>query len=101
MIRKLEVGLIRSVRDKRIDALVAGRTPKGFPSDIVTAVRRKLFMLDNAGSLDDLRQPPGNRLEALKGDRSGQHSIRINDQFRLCFRWRDGGAEDVEIVDYH
>lgn len=58
-------------------------------------------MLDNAGVLEDLRMPPGNRLEALKGDRAGQHSIRINDQFRICFRWRDGGAEDVEIVDYH
>lgn len=58
-------------------------------------------MLDNAGALEDLRMPPGNRLEALKGDRAGQHSIRINDQFRICFRWRDGGAEEVEIVDYH
>ena len=58
-------------------------------------------MIDNAEALDDLRVPPGNRLEALKGDRAGQHSIRINDQFRICFRWNEGGAEDVEIVDYH
>lgn len=58
-------------------------------------------MLDNADELDDLRTPPGNRLEALKRDRAGQHSIRINDQFRICFRWVDGGAEDVEITDYH
>lgn len=63
--------------------------------------QRKLFMLDNADELIDLRTPPGNRLEALKGDRAGQHSIRINDQFRICFRWVDGGAEDVEIADYH
>ena len=57
-------------------------------------------MLDNADELDDLRAPPGNRLEALKRDRAGQHSIRINDQFRICFRWVDGGSEDVEITDY-
>ena len=93
--------MIRSVRDKRIETIVAGRTVKGFPADLVRAVRRKLFMLDNAGALEDLRMPPGNRLEALKGDRAGQHSMRINDQFRICFRWRDGGAEEVEIVDYH
>ena len=63
--------------------------------------QRKLFMLDNADELADLRTPPGNRLEALKGGRAGQHSIRVNDQFRVCFRWVDGGAEDVEITDYH
>jgi proteic killer suppression protein len=63
--------------------------------------RRKLLLLNGAASLDDLRSPPGNRLEALKGDRRGQHSIRINDQWRICFVWRDGGVEDVEIVDYH
>jgi proteic killer suppression protein len=65
------------------------------------AARRKLLLLDGATRLDDLRVPPGNRLEALKGSRAGQHSIRINDQWRICFSWRDGGAEDVEIVDYH
>jgi proteic killer suppression protein len=63
--------------------------------------RRKLLMLHRAMRLDDLRSPPGNRLEALKGDRIGQYSIRINDQWRVCFRWIDGNAEDVEIVDYH
>lgn len=63
--------------------------------------RRKLRQLEIAGRLSDLRVPPGNRLEALKRDREGQHSIRINDQFRLCFRWTDTGAEGVEIVDYH
>lgn len=93
--------MIRSVRDKRIEAIVAGRAPKGFPAGLLQVTRRKLFMIDNAEALDDLRVPPGNRLEALKGDRTGQHSIRINDQFRICFRWNDGGADDVEIVDYH
>jgi proteic killer suppression protein len=63
--------------------------------------RRKLRMLNNAATLDDLRIPPANRLEALKGDRKGQHSIRINDQWRVCFRWKDGDAHGVEIVDYH
>ena len=62
---------------------------------------RKLDMLDAAAELSDLRSPPGNRLEALQGDRVGQHSIRINDQYRICFVWKDGGAENVEIVDYH
>lgn len=66
-----------------------------------SVARRKLEQLSQADRLDDLRAPPGNRLEALKGDRIGQHSIRINDQFRVCFRWTAGGAEDVEIVDYH
>ena len=93
--------MIRSIRDKRIQHIIAGRTPKGFPADLVDAARRKLFMLDNAEEIDDLRTPPGNRLEALKGDRKGQHSIRFDDQFRICFRWSDGQAEDVEIVDYH
>ena len=70
-------------------------------ANIAAVARRKLRQLEIAARLDDLRVPPGNRLEALKGDRAGQHSIRINDQFRLCFRWTDAGAEDVEIVDYH
>ena len=65
------------------------------------AARRKLKMLDDATSLNDLAAPPRNRLEALRGDRKGQHSIRINDQYRICFEWRDGDAHDVEIVDYH
>jgi proteic killer suppression protein len=78
---------------------------KGYPVKrfvhLATVARRKLRQLEIAGRLDDLRIPPGNRLEALKGDRTGQYSIRINDQFRVCFRWTDSGAEDVEIVDYH
>jgi proteic killer suppression protein len=78
---------------------------KGVPvrrfARIAAVARRKLRQLEIAGRLDDLRVPPGNRLEVLKGNRAGQYSIRINDQFRVCFRWTDRGAEDVEIVDYH
>jgi toxin HigB-1 len=70
-------------------------------ANIATVARRKLRQLEIAARLDDLRVPPGNRLEALKGDRAGQHSIWINDQFRLRFRWTEAGAEDVEIVDHH
>ena len=81
--------------------MASGKAPKGFPADLVAAARRKLRWLDSAATLRDLASPPGNRLEALSGDRQGQHSIRINDQWRICFRWSDGGAEDVEIVDYH
>ena len=81
--------------------MAAGTVGKGFPSDLVRTAQRKLVMIDSAVNLDDLRSPPGNRLEALHGDRKGQHSIRINSQFRVCFRWVDGAAEDVEIADYH
>jgi toxin HigB-1 len=70
-------------------------------SSIADIARRKLVMLNRAVAIADLRAPPGNRLEALKGDRKGQHSIRINDQFRICFIWKDGDAYEVEIVDYH
>jgi len=93
--------VIRSFRDKRVEVLALGKRPKGFPPDLVAPARRKLNWLDAAVSLRDLASPPGNRLEALSGDRQGQHSIRINDQWRICFRWSEGGAEDVEIVDYH
>jgi proteic killer suppression protein len=75
--------------------------PKGFPSDLAAAARRKLRALDAAIGLDDVRSPPGNRLEALKGSRTGQHSIRVNDQWRLCFVWRDGHPHEAEITDYH
>jgi toxin HigB-1 len=91
--------VIRGFRDQATRALFEGRPPGRFRS-IAKIAGRKLDMLDAAASLRDLRQPPGNRLEALKGDRVGQHSIRINDQWRICFVWKDG-AEDVEIVDYH
>ena len=92
--------MIESFADKRTAAVFQGRVPKGFPPDIASVARRKLRMLDVAIRLDDLRIPPANRLEALRGDRKGQHSIRINDQWRLCFRWHDGTAHDVEITDY-
>jgi proteic killer suppression protein len=75
--------------------------PKGFPSDLGSVSRRKLMALDAAAALEDLREPPGNHLEALKDDRAGQQSIRVNDQWRLCFVWRDGDAYEVEITDYH
>ncbi|MEF2070199.1 type II toxin-antitoxin system RelE/ParE family toxin [Consotaella aegiceratis] len=93
--------MIRSFRGKYVEAVARGRAPKGFPADLVRVAQRKLRYLDSAGALDDLRVPPGNRLEILRGDRVGQHSIRINDQWRICFRWTDAGIEDVEIIDYH
>lgn len=93
--------MIVSTRGKLIEAILAGKAGKGFPSDLVRAAERKLLFLEAAIRLDDLRSPPGNRVEKLSSDRTGQHSIRINDQWRVCFRWTDAGAEDVEIVDYH
>ena len=74
---------------------------KKLPQDIQRAALRKLIVLHNSVSLEDLRAPPGNKLEQLQGDRKGQHSIRINDQWRVCFAWKDSNAFDVEIVDYH
>ena len=93
--------MIESFRDRRTAAVFQGRTPKGFPSDIANVARRKLRMVDAAVQLDDLRTPPGNRLEALTDDRAGQHSIRVNDQWRVCFVWSEGNAYEVEVVDYH
>lgn len=92
--------MIVSFRDRDTERLAHGHRVKRF-GGILSVARRKLRQLQIAGVLEDLRVPPGNRLEALKGDRSGQHSIRINDQFRVCFRWTAAGAEDAEIVDYH
>ncbi len=92
--------MIVSFRDSDTQALSSGRRVKRFVA-FESVARRKLRQLEIAGRLDDLRVPPGNRLEALKGDRAGQHSIRINDQFRLCFVWTEAGPADVEIVDYH
>jgi proteic killer suppression protein len=80
--------------------LFAGKPPRRFKA-FATVAERKLAQLDAAQTLEFLKAPPGNRLEALRGDRQGQHSIRINDQWRLCFRWTAAGPEDVEIVDYH
>lgn len=93
--------MIRSFRGKFVEAIAAGKAPKGFPPDLVIMAGRRLQAIANAAVLADLASPPGNHLEALKGDRAGQHSIRINQQWRICFRWNDGGADDVEIVDYH
>jgi toxin HigB-1 len=93
--------VIRSFRDRVTEAVFNGESPKGFPADLVNVARRKLRYLNAAGELADLRSPPGNRLEALTGDRKGQHAIRVNDQFRVCFVWTAEGPTGVEIVDYH
>ena len=93
--------MIKSFRNAVAEAAWARRFMKGIPNDIMKVANRKLMQIHNARSLDDLRAPPGNRLEALTGDRRGQHSVRINDRWRVCFRWRDGDAHHVEIVDYH
>ena len=93
--------MIQRFKDRATEVVSRGERPRGFPSDLVKIARRKLGYLDAAIDLRDLRQPPGNRLEALKGDRQGQYSIRINDQFRICFRWTPQGPTDVEVTDYH
>lgn len=92
--------MIRGFRDRDTERLFEGRTPRRFAA-IEAAARRKLDMLDAARVLADLRVPPGNRLEALAGDRAGTYSIRINQQWRLCFAWTEDGPDQVEIVDYH
>jgi len=89
-----------SYRDSDTEALAGGKRVGRFVA-FESVARRKLRQLQIAGRLGDLRVPPGNRLEALKGNRAGQHSIRINDQYRICFVWTDAGPQDVEIVDYH
>jgi proteic killer suppression protein len=94
--------MIQSFKGDWAEALHRLERPgKGFPADLVRIAQRKLAMLDAAVRLENLRAPPGNGLEALAGNRKGQHSIRINDQWRICFTWTDAGPEDVEIVDYH
>ncbi|MCG6656230.1 type II toxin-antitoxin system RelE/ParE family toxin [Halomonas campisalis] len=93
--------MIKSFKDKQTATIASGRMSRRLPQDMQRNALKKLRQLEAADSLDDLRIPPGNRLEALHGDREGQHSIRINDQWRLCFRFEDGNAHDVEIVDYH
>jgi proteic killer suppression protein len=92
--------VIQSFRDDDAKAIFEGRRSRRLGA-IQRVIERKLAFLDAAQSLDDLRSPPGNRLESLLGDRVGQHSIRVNDQFRICFRWTAAGPADVEIVDYH
>jgi proteic killer suppression protein len=92
--------MIQSFKCKDTLALFEGKSPRRFRS-IVSVAERKLALLDAAQTLEFLRAPPGNRLEALKGDRKGQHSIRVNDQWRICFVWSAAGPKEVEIVDYH
>lgn len=93
--------MIKSFADADTERLFRRERVRRFPAELLRAMLRKLVLVDAAEHLDDLRVPPGNRLEKLRGDRTGQHSIRINDQWRICFRWREGDAFDVEIVDYH
>lgn len=93
--------MIQSFATKPSEALWLGRRPPERPPSILKAALRKLTQLEASSSLDELRIPPGNRLEALKGDRAGQYSIRVNDNYRVCFRWDGQNAHDVEITDYH
>ncbi len=93
--------MIRSFADRETQRIWEGRVSRKLPTEMQTIARRKLRMLNNAEAIQDLKAPPGNRLEALKGSRKGQHSIRINKQWRLCFQWKDSHAYEVEIVDYH
>ncbi|HET7290999.1 MAG TPA: type II toxin-antitoxin system RelE/ParE family toxin [Vicinamibacteria bacterium] len=93
--------MIQSFRDKETGKLFRRERSKAIGPDLQRIALRKLTQLDAAVKLEDLRVPPGNRLEALSGDRAGQHSIRVNDQWRVCFVWKDGHAHEVEIVDYH
>jgi proteic killer suppression protein len=93
--------LIRSFSSKETERVWQGQSSRKFPREIQVRALRKLRQLDAAATIEDLRNPPGNRLELLKGVRAGQMSIRINDQWRICYRWVEKDAEDVEIVDYH
>ena len=93
--------MIQSFADAETALIWSGRRSRRLPADIEAVALRKLRLINQAQALGDLRAPPGNRLEALKGERWGQYSIRVNDQWRICFNWREGGAADVQIVDYH
>jgi proteic killer suppression protein len=93
--------MIRSFRDRDTERVFRRERTRRLAPDVQRMAQRKLAVLDAAESLQDLRVPPGNRLEKLSGDRDGQHSVRVNDQWRICFRWQDGDAHDVEITDYH
>jgi toxin HigB-1 len=93
--------VIRNFADRETERIWPGQRSRRLPGDMQVAALRKLRMLNQARRLEDLRIPPGNRLEALHGDRVGRHSIRINDQWQICFIWNEGDASDVEIVDYH
>ena len=93
--------MIRSFADPETERMWSGMRSRKLPPDIQAVALRKLRLINQARTVSDLRAPPGNRLEALKGDRAGQHSVRINDQWRICFVWSEGGPADVGIVDYH
>jgi proteic killer suppression protein len=93
--------VIHSFGDRDTERLFQREPVRRYPAELQRTMLRKLGVVDAAEQLEELRVPPGNRLEKLKGDRAGQHSIRVNDQWRICFRWSDGNAYDVEIVDYH
>ena len=93
--------MIRTFKDKEAEKIFKGRFSKKLPQNIQHIAERKLILLHQSTNLNDLRVPPSNRLEALKGNRRGQHSIRINDQWRICFEWDEDGVYAVEIVDYH
>ena len=93
--------MIRSFKSKEAEKIWSGEFSRKLPSDIQKIMRRKLRMLNNSTELSDLQIPPSNNLESLKGDRKGQHSIKVNDQWRICFEWKDGDCYNVEIVDYH
>jgi proteic killer suppression protein len=93
--------MIKSFADRDSERLFGREPVRRFPAELRRVMLRKLVAVDAAEALDDLRVPPGNRLEKLRGDRAGQHSIRVNDQWRICFRWRNGDAHDVAVVDYH
>lgn len=93
--------MIKTFRCKETEKIFLRQFTSSLPSQIHRIAQRKLNLLDSAENIEDLRIPPGNRLEKLKGDREGEYSIRINNQWRLCFRWHEGNAFDVEIVDYH
>ncbi len=93
--------MIQSFADRDTERLFQREPVRRLPAELQRLLLRKLGLVDAAEQLEDLRVPPGNRLEKLKGNRAGQHSVRVNDQWRICFRWKDGNAYDVEIVDYH
>ena len=93
--------MIKSFKDKESEKIFQGQISRKFPASLQTRSFNKLAAIHASKTLDDLKSPPSNHLEQLKGDRSGQYSIRINDKYRICFKWKDGITEDVEIVDYH
>jgi len=100
-LRYIILAVIRTFKCNETEKIFSRRRSRKLPHDIQQVALRKLRMLNRAVALNDLRVPPANRLEKLRGDQAGQYSIRINDQWRICFEWRDGDAYDVEIADYH